>query len=190
MENEETMEGCTNEACNQDDKNGQDGSCSCSNEAAEVDAAAPAELTVEQKLAEAQDKYIRMVAEFDNFRKRTARERLEMLVTAAEDTIKGLLPVLDDIERAQKSMENVTDVAAVKEGVALIYQKLQDYLSSKGLTAIDSAQGAAFDTEVHDAVSKFPVQEEAQKNKIFDTVQKGYKLNEKVIRYAKVVVGE
>ncbi|MDR1225813.1 MAG: nucleotide exchange factor GrpE [Prevotellaceae bacterium] len=187
MENEEIKEGCANEACNQDGKNGQDG-CQRSEEAApKTDAA---EATAEQKLAEVQDKYIRLVAEFDNYRKRTVRERLELLATAAEDTIKGILPVLDDIERAKKTMENVTDVAAVKEGVDLIYQKLQDYLSSKGLQAVESAQGTAFDTDVHDAVSKFPVSEEAQRNKIFDTLQKGYKLNDKIIRYAKVVVGE
>jgi molecular chaperone GrpE len=151
---------------------------------------APQGLTPEEKCAAAQDKYLRLVAEFDNYRKRTARERMELIHSASEDTIKGLLSVVDDFERAVKAADASQDVAALREGVALIYQKLMTYLESKGLKPIETLAGADFDTDLHDAVTKFPAPDEAHKNKIIDTVQKGYKLYDKVIRYAKVVVGE
>ncbi|MDR0418856.1 MAG: nucleotide exchange factor GrpE [Prevotellaceae bacterium] len=144
---------------------------------------------VEQKLADVQDKYIRLVAEFDNYRKRTSRERLDLIMTAGEGVIVGLLPILDDFERAIKAMEAANDIEAVKEGTMLIYSKLVDCLKSKGLQEIDP-QYTEFNTDLHDAVTKFPAPTPEQKNKIIDTVQKGYKLNDKVIRHAKVVVGE
>jgi molecular chaperone GrpE len=129
------------------------------------------------------------VAEFDNYRKRTARERLEFLVMAGEDLMKGLLPVLDDFERAVKAMNETGDLTATREGVELIYAKLSKYLESKGLKQID-ALGKDLNTDEHDAVTKFSAPSDDQKGKVIDVVQPGYALNGKIIRYAKVVVGE
>ena len=128
------------------------------------------------------------MAEFDTYRRRTAQEKLDMVATAAEDTIKGLLVVLDDCERAMKVLSESNDSAAAKEGTELIYNKLMAYLKSKGLTTIE-AMGADFDTDEHEAVAQFPVDDGQKKGKVFDVVQTGYKLNGKVIRFAKVVVG-
>jgi molecular chaperone GrpE len=146
-------------------------------------------MSVEQKLADLQDKHLRLAAEFDNFRKRTARERLDMIMFAGEEIIKGLLPVLDDMERAIKSAENAVDIQALSEGIKLIHQKTMDYLKSKGVQEID-ASITDFSTDMHDAVTKFPAATPEQKGKIVDTIEKGYKLGDKIIRYAKVVVGE
>ena len=143
------------------------------------------------KLAEANDKYIRLAAEFDNYRRRVAKEKLDLISTAGEDVIKGLLPVLDDCERALHVLESSTDseaAKAAKEGTELIYNKLMGYLKSKGLAPIE-AVGKELDTDFHEAVAQFPVQEAEKKNKIFDVTQQGYTLNGKVIRFAKVVVG-
>ena len=143
------------------------------------------------KLAEANDKYIRLAAEFDNYRRRVAKEKLDLISTAGEDVIKGLLPVLDDCERALQVLNSSTDTEAAKaakEGTELIYNKLMGYLKSKGLAPIE-AVGKELDTDFHEAVAQFPVQEPEKKNKIFDVTQQGYTLNGKVIRFAKVVVG-
>ena len=139
-------------------------------------------------LSKTQDSYVRLMAEFDNYRRRTAQEKLDLVTTAAEDTIKGLLVVLDDCERAIKVLTDSNDSPAAKEGTVLIYNKLIGYLKSKGLSPIE-AQGCVFDTDVHEAVAQLPVTEEDKKGKVFDVVQTGYKLNGKVIRFAKVVVG-
>lgn len=142
-----------------------------------------------QKLAELNDRYLRLVAEFDNFRRRTAKERMDLVVNAAEDTIKGLLPVLDDFERAIDILsKSQGDIKAALEGTELIYNKLMVYLISKGLKKIE-AVGEALDTDFHEAVAQFPVEEDTKKNRIIDVVQQGYTLNGKVIRFAKVVVG-
>ena len=140
------------------------------------------------KIAKDKDDYIRLMAEFDNFRRRTSQEKLELVSMASTDTIKGLLPVLDDCERALNVLKESTDSDAAKEGTELIYHKLMSYLQSKGLAVIEAA-GQPFDTDLHEAVAQFPVQEEEQKGKVFDVVQTGYTLNGKVIRFAKVVVG-
>ncbi len=140
------------------------------------------------KLAKTEDAYVRLMAEFDNFRRRTSQEKLDMVATAASDTIKGLLVVLDDCERAMKALSDSTDVAVAKEGTELIYNKLMGYLKGKGLSAIE-ALGAPFDTDEHEAIAQVPVEEKEKKGKVFDVVQTGYKLNGKVIRFAKVVVG-
>ena len=143
------------------------------------------------KLAETNDKYIRLAAEFDNYRRRVAKEKLDLISTAGEDVIKGLLPVLDDCERALQVLNSSTDseaAKAAKEGTELIYNKLMGYLKSKGLAPIE-AVGKELDTDFHEAVAQFPVQEADKKNKIFDVTQQGYTLNGKVIRFAKVVVG-
>ena len=143
---------------------------------------------LEEKAAKDKDDYIRLMAEFDNFRRRTSQEKLELVSMASTDTIKGLLPVLDDCERALKVLLESNDSDAAKEGTELIYSKLMGYLKSKGLAVID-AMGQEFNTDLHEAVAQFPVQEEDQKGKVFDVVQTGYTLNGKVIRFAKVVVG-
>ena len=143
---------------------------------------------LEAKTAKDRDDYIRLMAEFDNYRRRTSQEKLELVSMASTDTIKGLLPVLDDCERALKVLLESNDSDAAKEGTELIYSKLMSYLKSKGLAVIE-ALGQGFDTDLHEAVAQFPVQDEEQKGKVFDIVQTGYTLNGKVIRFAKVVVG-
>lgn len=143
---------------------------------------------LEEKTSKDKDDYLRLMAEFDNFRRRTSQEKLELVSMASMDTIKGLLPVLDDCERALKVLLESDDSDAAKEGTELIYSKLMGYLKTKGLAVIE-AMGKDFDTDLHEAVAQFPVQEEEQKGKVFDVVQTGYTLNGKVIRFAKVVVG-
>ncbi|MCI6493176.1 MAG: nucleotide exchange factor GrpE [Bacteroidales bacterium] len=143
---------------------------------------------LEAKLAREKDDYIRLMAEFDNFRRRTSQEKLDLVSVASMDTIKGLLPILDDCERALAVLGESSDSEAAKEGTNLIYTKLLNYLQSKGLAVIEAA-GQVFDTDLHEAVAQFPVQEEEKKGKVFDVVQTGYTLNGKVIRFAKVVVG-
>ena len=143
---------------------------------------------LESKVAKDKDDYIRLMAEFDNYRRRTSQEKLELVSMASTDTIKGLLPVLDDCERALKVLGESSDSDAAKEGTELIYNKLMAYLKSKGLAVIE-AMDQPFDTDLHEAVAQFPVQEEDRKGKVFDVVQTGYTLNGKVIRFAKVVVG-
>jgi molecular chaperone GrpE len=141
------------------------------------------------QVEEQKDRYLRLSAEFDNYRKRTLKERSDMLKTANGDTLSGMLPVLDDLERAMQSMEKATDVAAVREGVVLIYNKLQEFLKNKGIVEID-AMNQVFDTDLHEAITKIPAPTEDLKGKVVDVIQKGYKIDTKVIRYAKVVVGE
>lgn len=143
---------------------------------------------LEAKTAKDKDDYIRLMAEFDNFRRRTAQEKLELVSMASTDTIKGILPILDDCERALKVLIESDDSDAAKEGTELIFSKLMGYLKSKGLAVIE-AMDQPFDTDLHEAVAQFPVQEEEKKGKVFDVVQTGYTLNGKVIRFAKVVVG-
>lgn len=139
-------------------------------------------------LAKEKDDYIRLMAEFDNFRRRTSQEKLELVNVASEDTIKGLLPVLDDCERAMDVLSKSADSDAAKEGTELIFNKLMGYLKTKGLAVIE-ARDKTFDTDMHEAVAQFPVNEVEKKGKVYDVVQTGYTLNGKVIRFAKVVVG-
>lgn len=136
-----------------------------------------------------QDKYLRLQAEFDNYRKRTLREKLEIAAAGGESVIRDLLAVMDDFDRALAAMQSALDVASVRQGVELIRQKFLDALRSKGLSEID-ARGHALDTDYHEAVTTFPVEEAERKGRVIDVVQKGYKLNDKVVRHAKVVVGE
>jgi molecular chaperone GrpE len=149
------------------------------------------ELTAEEKLKaelkDANDKYLRLYAEFDNFRRRTTKERMELLQTAGKEVIVSMLPVLDDFERALKAMETATDVIPVKEGVALVQNKLKHILTAKGLKEMGT-KGQPFDAEVHEAITNIPAGDE-QKGKVVDELEKGYFLNDKVIRFAKVVVG-
>ena len=143
---------------------------------------------LEEKTAKGKDDYLRLMAEFDNFRRRTSQEKLELVSMASTETIKGLLPILDDCERALKVLLESDDSDAAKEGTELIFSKLMGYLKSKGLAVIEAID-QPFDTDLHEAVAQFPVQEEDKKGKVFDVVQTGYTLNGKVIRFAKVVVG-
>ncbi len=138
-------------------------------------------------VAKEKDDYIRLMADFENFRRHSAEAKLELVSSASADTIKGLLPVLDDCERAMNMLQTSADEVA-KEGTALIFNKLMSYLKTKGLEAI-KAKGEKFDTDFHEAVAQFPVQEEDKKGLVYDVVQTGYTLSGKVIRYAKVVVG-
>ena len=147
----------------------------------------PEEL-LKQEVALANDKYLRLYAEFDNFRRRTTKERQELLQTAGLDVIVSLLPVLDDFDRAARHLENTTDVNAVKEGVGLIQQKLKNILGQKGLKEMQSI-GTAFDPELHEAITNIPSPTDDMKGKVIDEVEKGYYLNDKVARHAKVVVG-
>lgn len=161
------------------------------NEAENEEVVEEEEMSVEEKLqlelAEQKDKFIRLYSEFENYRRRTAKETVEIRMNAAENLIKELLPVVDDFERAQKSFEEAKDVEPIKEGVELIFHKLQKTLESKGLKPME-AKDQEFDAEVHECVTQFAAGEE-QKGKVIEEVEKGYFLNEKVIRYAKVVVG-
>jgi len=142
-----------------------------------------------EEIAGLKDKFIRQAAEFDNFRKRSAKERLELIQTAGKDVIISLLDVLDDSERAQKQLENTPDVAALKEGVLLVFNKLRNGLQAKGLKPMESI-GKDFDPELHEAITEVPAPNESLKGKVLDEVQKGYYLNDKIIRFAKVVVGK
>lgn len=150
---------------------------------------APAVDSWEAKYKEVNDKYLRLYSEFENFRRRTAKEKLALMQTAGEDVIKDLLPVLDDLERARKSNETAEDIDAVKEGFHLVYNKFHKTLESKGVKEM-KAQEEPFDVELHEALTKIPAPTEDLKGKVVDVIEKGYLLNEKVIRYAKVVVGE
>ncbi len=145
------------------------------------------EVNFEEKFNELNDKYLRLYSEYDNYRKRTANEKVELIKTAAESTISALLPILDDFERALPTMEKDEDKTHY-EGVMLIYNKLKRTLEQKGLEEI-KAVGESFNTDEHEALTQIPAPSEDMKDKVIDVVQKGYKLNGKVIRYARVVVG-
>jgi molecular chaperone GrpE len=139
---------------------------------------------LQNELAELKDKYLRLYADFDNFRKRTAKEKLEMFQSASEKVLVDLLPVVDDYERAVANSKE----GEISEGIALVFNKLNSVFSAKGLKVIE-AKGEVFNADLHDCIAQFPVQEEDAKGKVFDVVEKGYYLNEKVIRFAKVIVG-
>ena len=147
----------------------------------------PEEL-LKQELGLANDRYLRLYAEFDNFRRRTAKEREDARKSEGKDVIVALLPVLDDFDRAIRSIENSTDITAVKEGVALIQNKLKNVLAQKGLKEMQSI-GAAFDPEIHEAITNIPAPSDDMKGKVVDEMEKGYYLNDKVARFAKVIVG-
>ncbi len=143
----------------------------------------------EEKLAAMTDKYLRLTAEFDNYRKRTLKERMEMIKSAGEDIFMNFLPIINNLERAKKSVDQAKEIEPVKEGIDLIFKSIFDFLSSRGLKEID-AVGKEFDTDLHEALTKIPAPEETLKGKVVDVIEKGYTLNDKVIRFAKVVVGE
>jgi molecular chaperone GrpE len=140
------------------------------------------------EVATLNDKFVRLYAEFDNFKRRTQKERADLLKTANKEVIVAMLPVLDDFERAEKALANVTDVAAVKEGIAIVHHKLKTILGQKGLAPME-AIGQTFDADVHEAITSIPSPTADSKGKVIDEMEKGYLLNEKVIRFAKVIIG-
>lgn len=145
--------------------------------------------TAQETIEEQKDKYLRLSAEFDNYRKRTMKEKAELILNGGEKSLSSILPVVDDFERAIKTMETATDVQAVKEGVELIYNKFMATLAQNGVKVIET-KDQPLNTDYHEAIAVIPAPSEAQKGKIQDCVQTGYTLNDKVLRHAKVVVGE
>ena len=143
----------------------------------------------EIKFKEMNDKYLRLYSEFENFRKRNAKERIELIATASGGVIKNLLPVIDDFDRAIKANDESEDTVALKEGFSLIRQKMMNILSQEGLKPMESIN-AAFDTDLHEAITQIPAPNDELKGKVVDVVEKGYYLNEKVLRFAKVVIGQ
>jgi molecular chaperone GrpE len=145
--------------------------------------------SAEEKLSEMQDKYVRLSAEFDNYRKRTLREKMELSKYAAENLFLKIIPLMDDFDRALAHMESATDSAAMKDGIELIYNKFSDFLKQNGIKEIESLN-SGFNVDLHEAIAKIPVEEEEKKGKVVDVVQKGYYIQDKVLRHSKVVVGE
>lgn len=158
-------------------------------EQAEAEEELSREEKLEREVEEAKDKYLRLYSEFENFRRRNAKERVDLIKTASSDLMSELLPTIDDFERAIKANESQDDIEAIKEGFGLISSKMLKTLEAKGLKVMDTEKGTEFDAELHEAVTQFPVEEEELKGKIIDTVEKGYYLGDKVIRFAKVVIG-
>lgn len=153
------------------------------------DKVVPEVKAVEEKLAEMQDKYIRLSAEFDNYRKRTLREKMELSKYAGENLLVSIIPLMDDFERALKNMDTTTDCAAMKDGIDIIYNKFSEFLKQNGIKEIE-ALNSDFNVDLHEAVANVPVAEDGKKGKVVEVILKGYYLQDKVLRFAKVVVGE
>jgi molecular chaperone GrpE len=182
--NQEPQTGAASEGTNEQHAEGTASSETASSETASSETA-----SVESggELEEMQKKYLYLLSEFENFKRRSARERLDLFKNASKDLLVDLLPVLDDFERGLAAMEQAKEVSAVKTGVDLVYQKFRGILQSRGLQPI-TAVGEAFDTELHEAISQAPAANDAKRNTVLVEVEKGYKLNEQVVRYAKVIV--
>lgn len=197
MAKEENIEEIENNESNventQDEKVEENTEAQASEEANENEESAQEEISAEEKLtqelAEQKDKFLRLYSEFENFRKRTAKEKLDLITTANEGLILSILPIIDDFERALKANAEVEDAQAIRDGVVLIKDKFVKILDGKGLNAIEIPENGEFDTELHEAITQIPAPTEEQKGKVIDCVETGYKLGEKVIRYSKVVVG-
>lgn len=147
------------------------------------------ESVVKEVNVDFKDKYIRLYSEFENYRKRTAKEKIEIITNASENVIKEILPIVDDFERAILNNKDVSDAENIKEGLELIYNKLNKTLANQGLKSMDSIE-KEFDADIHEAITKIPAPKKKLKGKVIDVIEKGYTINEKVIRFAKVVVGE
>lgn len=164
------------------------------NETIEVDEQVAENQTVEEKLQneikQEKDKFLRLFAEFENYKRRTSKERLELFATASEDVMKTLLPILDDFERALSHIDEDKEAEALRKGVLLIYNKLVSTLEQKGLKAIAVEKGEAFNADNHEAITQIPAPTDDLKGKIIDVIEKGYKLGDKVIRFPKVVIGQ
>ncbi len=167
------------------EEHAQDAAQSADNQATEENP----EAKLKAEAAELKDKYLRLLAEFDNFKKRSIKERIDLMNTAAQDTLTALLPVLDDFDRAQNLPEEQKATAAFQEGIQLVYQKLYNILQQRGLEPMAST-GEGFDPELHEALSELPAPSDDMKGKVFDTIEKGYTLKGKIIRHAKVVVAK
>lgn len=183
-ENGKTAEEEKVETASQEENSGQE-----KEKAAEKESAGKELEELEQKMAGLNEKYLRLSAEFDNYRKRTVREKAELMKNAGEEILAKILPVVDNFERALKSMEMSDDVTALREGVELIYNSFKDFLTQNGVKEIECLH-TEFNTDVQEAVTKIPAPAEELKGKVVDCIQKGYTLNGKVMRFAKVVVGE
>lgn len=184
----ETKDDCKCEGNKQEGAESCEGKCECSHD--EERAGLAEKLSeVEKQLADLQDKHIRLMAEYDNYRKRTLKEKMELTKIAGEKIFVGILPVIDDFERALKHLSNSDSVDALKEGVELIYNKFIAFLGQNGVKVIET-ESQPFDAEIHEAITKVPAPSEDMKGKVIDCVEKGYMLDEKVIRFPKVVVGE
>ena len=185
--NEEEVKG--QQASTQEETAGNPSDGEQKEEAAEKEMTAEDKLAAaESKIAELQDKYLRQVAEFDNYRKRTIKEKADLILNGAEKTITAILPVLDDMERALKNMDKMEDVAAVKEGMDLIFQKFVKILGEQGVKKIET-ENADFNTDLHEAIAQVPAPSDEMKGKVIDCVKTGYTLNDKVIRHSQVAVG-
>lgn len=147
------------------------------------------EVSAEEKYSELNNRFLRLYAEFENFRKRTNKERLDIITNANAELLKELIPIIDDFDRANANNKDSVDVVAIKEGFSLIYSKYKGILESKGLKPMD-AEGKDFDSEIHEAIANLPTDDKKLKGKVIEAVEKGYLLNEQVLRYAKVVVGQ
>lgn len=194
QEQQENLENQNNKEMNQEQQEKEDikETITDTNGSETTDSQVTEEVAAEEKLraelSEANDKYLRLYAEFDNYKRRTSKERVELLQTAGKDVIVDMLSILDDFERALRSMETAADVAAVKEGVTLVHSKLKNTLANKGLKEMES-KGNVFDADIHEAITNIPAPSDDLKGKVVDEVEKGYYLNDKVIRFAKVIVG-
>jgi molecular chaperone GrpE len=176
------------------ENSGSDGSTEYSSDGLEGEGTASDKLVpdanaAEEKLAEMQDKYIRLSAEFDNYRKRTLREKMDLSKYAGENLLLSILPIMDDFERALKHIDTTTDYVALKDGIDIIYWKFSDFLKQNGVKEIESLN-SNFNVDLHEAVAKVPVEEADKKGKVVDVLLKGYYLQDKVLRFSKVVVGE
>ena len=186
---QEEKEKLQQEEVQEKEKNLEQENSSETKEDIETEACEDDKTLLEKQIIELKDKHLRLFSEFDNFRKRTTKERIELFKTAHQDLMLDLLPVIDDFDRAMQSFENANDPQALKEGVALIYNKFKTTLEKKGLKCMES-EGKEFDTDFHEAITEIPAPTDDLKSKVVDVVEKGYTLNDKVIRYAKVVVGK
>lgn len=183
-----TEQEASNEALNQTPENNPEANATAENGAESNSAPDPTE-QLKRELEEQKDKYLRLFAEFDNAKRRHAKERIEVIQTAGREVIIALLDVLDDCDRAEKQIQKTEDIAQVREGVQLVFNKLRNTLQAKGLKAMESIQ-TPFDVEKHEAITEIPAPTEELKEKVIDELQKGYYLNDKIIRFAKVVVGK
>jgi molecular chaperone GrpE len=174
-----------NEELNSDIENNDTGQESINADSEVVDNTA----SKEAEIAALNDKYLRLYSDFENYKKRSLKERIEQSKMATAEVFLALIPILDDLERALKSAEEAKDLKSVKEGISLIFSKVQNMTNSKGLKPMESI-GKTFDPELHDAVANIPVEDESKKGKVIEEIEKGYYLNDKVIRYAKVIVGQ
>lgn len=183
-----TEQEASNEALNQTPENNPEANVTAEIGAESNSAPDPTE-QLKRELEEQKDKYLRLFAEFDNAKRRHAKERIEVIQTAGREVIIALLDVLDDCDRAEKQIQKTEDIAQVREGVQLVFNKLRNTLQAKGLKAMESIQ-TPFDVEKHEAITEIPAPTEELKEKVIDELQKGYYLNDKIIRFAKVVVGK